>query len=316
MAPTGQEFIGGYIMNKKGRLLLPTIGLVVLSGIAATSTTFAWFTTVRSATVTMEKAKVVTTDSNLMIDHAHSWNSNLVEDLDDTDPDAPMVLSYSATDDALVTDISGDGKDFYKPIWADPGVTAASITTVTPTAAGGADGKMVDFTIKISRSSAAGTQGLKVYLGAGTIIEPFTAADAEDIKAVAGARMSVYTSTAAGVVGDKIFVHSPVQESAPKNSAYLATGTGAYGTTTHVVKTDLAVKHAAFTTGATNTLAAADYPYIAYLAGEELAAGLRVVDAYVNFRFWVEGEDSDTVNSMINGEFKATLNLYALPHNA
>lgn len=308
-------------MNKKGRLLLPTIGLVVLSGIAATSTTFAWFTTVRSASVELTKAKVVTTDSNLIIAHAHTWNDPAVLVPGSTGGDDTAIeLTYTAATGAKITDISGDGKDFYKPKWGnDPGVEAGAINTVTPATVGDADGFLIDFTIKISRSSADGVEGLYIYLGAGTVFEPVAAAGdqlAKDEKAIAASRMSVYKATEAGVLSDKIFVHSPVQETV-NNSNYLAVDGGgtAYTVDGYAVKTDLGVKHAAFTTANTNAAASADYDPIAYLAGAEVAAGSRVVDAYVNFRFWIEGTDSDATNAAIEGEFTVSLDLYALPHD-
>lgn len=309
-------------MNKKQKLLLPTIGLVVLSGIAATSTTFAWFTTVRSASVELTKAKVVTTDSNLIIAHAHTWNDPAVlVPASSGGDDTAIELTYTAAAGAKITDISGDGKDFYKPKWGnDPGVEAGAINTVTPGTVGDADGFLIDFTIKISRSSADGVEGMYVYLGAGTVFEPVAAAGDQldkDNKAIAAARMSVYESTVAGVLGNKIFVHSPQEEPQATNSNYLAadaSGT-AYTVSGYTVKSNLDVEHAPFVTANTNAAASAVYDPIAYLAGAEVAAGSRVVDAYVNFRFWIEGTDKDAVNAAIEGEFTVSLDLYALPHD-
>ncbi len=311
-------------MNKKSRLLLPTIGLVVLSAIAATSTTFAWFTTVRSASVEVTRAKVVTTDSNLMIEHAHTWNDPavLVPD-EDGGGDDPIVLTY--TGDALITDISGDGKTFFKPVWAVAPSQAANIRNVTPVVVGDADGYLIDFTIRIFRSDADGVEGLKVYLGSGTEFTPITAQDgdavqlAKDEQAIAGARMSVYEADEDGVLGNVIYVHSPVEEVGAKNSVYLGEydDTAAHGSTDAQLYDDLDVLHAPFATAATNAAASAVYAPIAYLVGaEEPVAANRVDEAFVNFRIWIEGEDSDTVNSMIDGEFEVNLDLYALPHNA
>lgn len=182
-------------------------------------------------------------------------------------------------------------------------------------------------------------EGLIVYLGENTKITPVTERvedydqeeatepeklqEAQAIKdelAVAGARMSVYEAdydeTDGVTIGNKIFVHSPVEETVnPDKYISSATGDdyGDFGT----VSDDLGVLSDAFTTATTNIAAAADYPAIAELVGaEEEEEDDRVVEAYINFRFWVEGEDDDTANSMIQGEFEITLDLYALAHNA
>ena len=45
-------------MNNKNKILLTSVGLAMLSGIAATSSTFAWFTTTRTASVSYSSATV------------------------------------------------------------------------------------------------------------------------------------------------------------------------------------------------------------------------------------------------------------------
>jgi len=61
-----------YIYEQKNKVLLGAIGLVLLSGIAATSSTFAWFTTVRTASISYSKATVQSSDGNLAIEYKSS----------------------------------------------------------------------------------------------------------------------------------------------------------------------------------------------------------------------------------------------------
>jgi hypothetical protein len=68
-------------MNKKNKVLLGAIGLVLLSGIAATSSTFAWFTTVRTASISYSEATVQASDGNLAIEYLSSLNTWMVNQL-------------------------------------------------------------------------------------------------------------------------------------------------------------------------------------------------------------------------------------------
>ena len=102
-------------MNKKNKVLLGAIGLVLLSGIAATSSTFAWFTTVRTASISYSEATVQSSDGNLAIDYQSSLNT--WSGAPTYDAEANKVTIAGAN---KVTDISGDGKTFYKPVWTTP----------------------------------------------------------------------------------------------------------------------------------------------------------------------------------------------------
>lgn len=142
-------------MSKKSITLLGTIGLLIVSAVAATSSTFAWFTSVRQATINYNDATVSSTDSSLGIVYKSSLNT-MTTSLTDN------VLTLTGSN--LVTDISGDGKTFYKPVWASQtdsqtGV-ASAIQDVALSAAKDADGFLVDFTVTLSSS---GEQDLKVY---------------------------------------------------------------------------------------------------------------------------------------------------------
>lgn len=131
-------------MNKKNKVLLGAIGLVLLSGIAATSSTFAWFTTVRTASISYSEATVQSSDGNLAIEYLSSLNTWNGEPSYDEDANKVTIAGANK-----VTDISGDGKTFYKPVWTTPVSAASNIETVPTTGDPGvADGFYIDFTVR------------------------------------------------------------------------------------------------------------------------------------------------------------------------
>ncbi|MFA5736474.1 MAG: hypothetical protein WC925_05135, partial [Bacilli bacterium] len=150
-------------MNKNKKLLLSSVGLAVLSGIAATGSTFAWFTTTRTATISYTSATVVSKQSNLKITYVSS------NDTFDPVPETEAVSSLSLVGGMDITDISGDGLKFYKPVWS---ATENIASAINPVPVSESVGNWVEFTVTISRDNVT---GMKVYLGAGTSITPKTA---------------------------------------------------------------------------------------------------------------------------------------------
>ena len=270
-------------MNNKNKVLLTSIGLAIFSGIAATSTTFAWFTTTQNASLSFNSATVETQDNNLTVAYTSSLNSGI------TDSTVGNVISLTGAN--KVTDVSSDGVDFYKPSWNAaldaPGARVAyEIVQVGET---DADGYYVDFTLTISRD-AVGTGGMKVYLGAGTEITAHTDLDAEDVQAVLDS------------VGDVILVYAPDSD-ASYNYITPATGEELYSVADFdsVALTGVVNSFATYT-----TVTAAD-------AGTVAIADLSTATtADVTFRAWLEGEDADTINDAIGGVFDIDLKIYGL----
>ena len=279
-------------MNNKNKVLLTSIGLAIFSGIAATSTTFAWFTTTQNASLSFNSATVVTQDNNLSVVFKESLNSVIT---DATTVDNTIILNGLNK----VTDISGDGVDFYKPSWNAaldaPGARVAyEIVQVGET---DADGYYVDFTLTISRD-AVGTGGMKVYLGAGTEITAHNDLDDEDAQAVLGSRLAVLDSSDA-----VILTYAPVSETTYN---YISEGTGSlYSVDNFVNTTTLSNVVETFSTYNTNDAAVAD----GAIAIADLTTELT---ADVTFRAWLEGEDDDTVNAAIGGVFDIDLKIYGL----
>ncbi|MCX5775683.1 MAG: hypothetical protein NTV44_04930 [Firmicutes bacterium] len=92
-------------MNKKKKLLVGAASMLLLTATAATASTFAWFTTVRNATINYSSATVYTNSGSIKV----SWVSSLVS----------TWGTPSATDNNLsisgahrITDISGEASAF------------------------------------------------------------------------------------------------------------------------------------------------------------------------------------------------------------
>ena len=279
-------------MNKKNKVLITSIGLALFSGIAATSSTFAWFSAVQNASVSFNSAEVQYEENDLSVAYKSSLNTGI------TAGGTENALTLTGAN--MVTDISGNGLNFYKPLWdaaldTPSARVAYDIDQLATAVAGDADGYFVDFTLTISRTST-GDNGMKVYLGSGSGIAPVTASDDEDEQAVLGARLAVIDASNA-----LLLTYAPADVS--HSYIVAATGEELYGVSDFDTASTTAVS--SFTNYATVALAnAASAVVIADLS--------TATSADVTFRAWLEGEDADTINDAIGGIFKINLNLYGL----
>ncbi len=280
-------------MNKKNKVLLGAIGLVLLSGIAATSSTFAWFTTVRTASISYSEATVQSSDGNLAINYKSSLNTWSGEPTYNAEANKVTIAGANK-----VTDISGDGKTFYKPVWTTPVSTASSIETVKTTgSAGVADGFYIDFTVGLSRDNAVDENGLKVYLGTGTTIAAKDPGNSKDTGAVKAARLAVIDHE-----GNVKVRWAPEQETEAK---YITTGTGPlYGVSGFETTTDSTYKHGEITSAGSKAAADQAGFLVADLSKNE------ATERDVTFRIWLEGEDSDCNNDILGGVFNVNIALY------
>jgi hypothetical protein len=280
-------------MNKKNKVLLGAIGLVLLSGIAATSSTFAWFTTVRTASISYSKATVQSSDGNLAIDYQSSLNT--WSGAPTYDAEANKVTIAGAN---KVTDISGDGKTFYKPVWTTPVSAASSIGTVPTTGDPGvADGFYIDFTVRLSRDNAVAENGLKVYLGTGTTIAPKDSSSDKDKGAVKAARLAVIDHE------ENVKVRwAPEEEPEAK---YITNGTGSiYGVSGFKTTTDSNLKQGEIISATSMTAADQSGFLVADLSKNE------ATERDVTFRIWLEGEDEHCNNNILGGVFNVNIALY------
>ena len=284
-------------MNKKNKVLLGAIGLVLLSGIAATSSTFAWFTTVRTASISYSEATVQSSDGDLTIEYVRSlniWSGGSTYD------EAANKVTIAGAN--KVTDISGDGKTFYKPVWTTPVSTASSIETVPTTGDPGvavADGFFIDFTVRLSRDNDVDENGLKVYLGTGTTIAPNNPSNPKDTGAVKAARLAVIDHE------ENVKVRwAPEEEAGAK---YITTGTDTdslYGVSGFKTTTDKDYKHGEITSAESMD----DADEAGFLVAD-LSKGV-ANEANVTFRIWLEGEDEHCNNDILGGVFDVNIALY------
>lgn len=276
---------------KRKQLMFGALALVLLSGLAAGSTTFAWFTTTRTASLTFSSATIENSSSDLVVNYAGSLNTFAGED---TTPNAIALTGANR-----VTDISGNGVSFYKPVWSSTNTIASSINEVTT-----ADGYFIDFMLKIERSNASALtpSGFKVYLGEGTSILPVSASNQKDLDAVKASRMAIISyDDSARTNPSLVHLHAPEVEVSPKYLVENATSS-AYQVTGYEEKAATELNTAAFITA--NKQADATY-LIADLTSDS--------EAYVGFRFWIEGTDTETTNEKaLGGMFKVELDIYAL----
>lgn len=281
-------------MNKKNKVLITSIGLALFSGIAATSSTFAWFSAVQNASVSFNSATVEYEENNLSVAYASSLNTGIVA--------GGTANALTLTGSNKVTDISGNGLNFYKPLWdaaldTPSARVAYDIETLAMASAGDADGYFVDFTLTISRTDT-GANGMMVYLGAGTEITAATPSDTEDEKAVLGARLAVINDS------DALLLTYAPDADASHDYIVSATGEELYSVADFDIASDTSVV-SSFTNYTTNAAAAA-------ASAVAIADLSTATSANVTFRAWLEGEDPDTINDAIGGVFNIDLKIYGL----
>ena len=295
-------------MNKKNKILLATIGLAFLSGIAAISSTFAWFYTARTASLHYSSAKVVTKEGNLDIAFKSSLNSGM------TDTGSANEIILDGIND--ITDVSSDGLVFYKPVWNSlldkPSARVANeIPTVGATSA---DGYYVDFTITISLDDI-GDDDMKVYLGpdtkiiakeveyaGGTATPEELAQEAKNAAAVKAARLAVISAADAVVL-----IYSPEAEAGGHKHIVEDAGEDLYSVDGYTTAVHAGPYYNAFVEYTDVTTAEGATTAIASVA--------KGASVDVTFRAWLEGEDVHCDNDAIGGLFDIELQLYGLPVN-
>lgn len=285
-------------MNK--RKLGYVLAILFVSATAATAGTLAWFSAVRTATITYSDAKVTTQESSLIIEYKESLNSltDVVFAADE------VSQSLTMTGDFGVTDISGDGLTFYRPVWSATNNIASSIKTIDTSTAGSADEHFIDFTITLKRNPTDVT-GLKVFLGPETKILPKDSGSAVDVATIKATRMAVIRYSDGTIDTGTPSVAIYYAPEAETGATYLQAGSGgAYGLTTHEFASGVTLSSTPFVKKYTIAESEALYPAVANL--------MTTYEEDVTFRYWIEGTDVHATDDIIGGVFKITVDLYAL----
>ena len=290
-------------MKTKKSVLVSAVAMLVLSGAAMGTGTFAWFTTSRQVTVNFSDVQVTTQGGNLLINYVTDATDSYT-----TSITSEGGLNIAAAAHNNITDISGNGKAFFKPNWSPTaqGTLADSMQVIT-----GDEGYYIDFQLQISRSDTdktAATDGFMVYLGSNTKVTAKTT-DPDDVAAAASARVAIVNAS-----DSVIFYHAYETDA---SYAYLAPDSGAaqpaiYGLDTYYSADASTIT--GFRAGAlvnrinnagTHTEPANSSPVIANLVASN-------VTTTVTVRVWLEGTDSDATNTASTGAYSVTLDFYAL----
>jgi hypothetical protein len=285
-------------MKTTNKLLLSASAMLVLSAGAMVTGTVAWFTATRQIDVNFSNVKVMTTQADLAVELVGTTY---------TATPSQGVLDISGVD-STATDISGDGVNFYKPVWGiDEGVTALEIDEVTDLAT--YEGYYVEFQLEISRTNPTAENGFLVYLGDGSSIEPLVALDAEDEAAVASARVAILNEAKTS----RKVLWTPDDDDLAYQYLDAAVGESAYGVDdfdliTYPAAADFLVgdfeNHTAINVG-NDGHEGGNSPVIADLSDPNESEIITV-------RIWIEGTDEDTINDAKDGQFTITLDLYSM----
>lgn len=286
-------------MNKKNKLLLTSVGLAVLSGIAATGSTFAWFTSVRTATLSYSNATVGTTTSNLSISYLGNAGT-----FDAPSGNLTKVNDISLNGGAAITDISGDGLSFVKPIWSATSNVASAIASVNS-----AKGNYLEISVSVLNE---GSDTLHVYMGTGTSITATGTSESE--AALKAARVAVITGTTvtsgAATGGTVKFLIAPEDTS---HTYLTSSSTTATFPLDFANSTDMGALLGTYTNvKAPSTITTQQTIALADGVGAKLGELAADSSLNVTYRLWIEGQDADAVNAAIGGVLSFSAGIYAL----
>lgn len=293
-------------MNNKAKLLLGLTSILAVSGAVAATSTFAWFTTTRTAQVNITSATVYSSTAKLQI----AYSSVTDGGADSGTVTGTNLLSVVGTTKAKMTDISGDGHTMYRPDWlpGQEGVSASSIGTLT-----NSSGNYYYLRFGMTLTNV-GNAAMTVYLNTGSKVfahvpDGGTATDESKLAAKA--------TRIAFLDGDTVISNwqfDTTDGTAATSYKYLTTGgSGAYNVTGYQLATPTASKfhvgtfsqvHTGFTADDAQTLCTLD------------AAGGTAPEKTITVTMWLEGTSSSATNTdtanAVGGLVDAQINLAAL----
>jgi len=292
-------------MKNKTKVVVALASLLaVTSGIGAYST-FAWFTTTRTAQVNLTSAQVYSNYGKLLVAYgatqpnqgtAYTTTSGTL-----TDDVIPVTAINATTVAKNATDISGSGKigEFYKPTWI-PGQETVQASAIPTVENGSTDG--VSYYIAFALTFwNKGTAAIDVYYNSTAAITGMDPAGTEAAKAT---RIAVYDGDTA------VSVWQGATDSA---YSYISSGsTGpAYGSLgTLSTYTQDAITPALFHAGSfTQPVQKGFTATVGQKLITSLAAGL---SKDLTFTSWIEGTASAATNACIGGIVNLQLDFAAL----
>jgi hypothetical protein len=151
-------------MKKKTQVILGLSAIVAVTAGVAGASTFAWFTTQRVASVNVTSATIFTTTSTLEISYGGSTDGSIDDGIL-----SGNVLTVTGTTNAKVTDISGNGKNFYRPAWVPggEGITASTIDAIENQHPASTDYYYLKFALTVTNT---GNADMPLYLNSGSSV--------------------------------------------------------------------------------------------------------------------------------------------------
>jgi hypothetical protein len=301
-------------MKTANKLILGLSGILAVSvGIGVTAT-YAWFRISRAAVVNITDASVYGEGSSLKVTYEKLSDSGLLPDAATTNKNG---FDISATTNAI-TDISGDGVDFYKPNW-DPNAaetenTAISFTKVTNT---NVKSYYIRFGIDFTNSGESAFDiyfndgcAVKAVTAEGTDPDEIAAQQAKNDQAALTTRIALWNEN--HVTCKSIWQPDTTDGTTYDKYDYIKTSTDAASMVYNVAGYEMDhPDETVFHAGSFAHLTAAP------AAGSE-AAGQKLVNVPANttvkteLAIWTEGTLGSTVNSAQGGHINIALAFIAL----
>jgi len=336
-------------MKIKNKLILAATSMLVLSGVAAGTSTFAWYTANSRVEFDLTNIAAQSETTSLDVEYVESprnvWDDPSTTELDEggidgfasetdpnSDPGNAAALTFGYT--GKLTDVSsiGDG-NFVKPIWDNDGGTDStdSVGFWTDEADYEAEHEGIvwyhEFTLKFTAGGTGGAVALYLSPNTSKTFVSENTTNGGDLTVEDSVRFSAVDTSS----GDQIFLANPNGNA--EESFIASDATVAAESDVNTVKPDLAVldnssffgnanggtnfASSDFVSGNANTgeILYSDVEQSGYL-GEMDPTGATDDDksTTVTFYTWIEGTDIDTVADATDffGEFDMKLSFYTL----
>ena len=292
-------------MKIKSKLILAATSLLVLSGVAAGTSTFAWFTANQAATITASTISVDADIDELQIAVSPDDASSFTADTDGL----TTRKTFTGGVDTLLTDVSGNGLEFFKGTTDVDGNYSNSSTLITDNSAP----TSFTFTVTFTRTNTA--NDLAIFLSNTSSVTPndglTTGADTNlanstRVAIISGdtsSSLAYYAPNEASVSGlESILVDAANTAAVAPDAANLELTdntqniltAGNFGSITDYNDSDgVAAKNEGLTNYTSTNLG-----YIDTIASGETTLQIKV-------RLWLEGQDADCDNNAKGGKIDA-----------
>lgn len=284
-------------MKIKSKLILATSSLLVLSGVAAGTSTFAWFTANQTATADITSIGVNTNTDELSM-AVVAEDATVFPTNTGTDPDIAFVAATGVENNKL-TDVSGSGVHLFKGIANGDGEVTGSKTVDY------AGPYCFDFDVTFTNSNP--NKDMAVFLSATSSIKPTSESETDDVALANSMRVAILNSAETSSLAyyapnetttTRIITGSSTEEglgTTPFTAGNATASELGLSYEQNILLNDYTVDYTDDT--ATTTTSAKGY------VGTIAANGSLQVTA----RIWLEGTDDDCTNTAVSGNVGVNL---------